>query len=55
MYFYTNPIFHSRMKHLVLDYHFVREKVNQGRLQINHISTKNELTDALKSLPLDNF
>lgn len=27
-----NPIFHSRMKHIVLDYHFVREQVQDDIL-----------------------
>lgn len=36
-YFSANPIFHSRMKHLALDYHFVREQVQEGVLRISHI------------------
>ena len=47
--FCANHVFHSRIKHLALDYHFVlvREKVNQGQLQVNHISTKDQLVYAL--------
>ncbi|CAH9078354.1 unnamed protein product [Cuscuta europaea] len=36
----ANPVFHSRMKHLALDYFFVRELVEQGALKVQHISTK---------------
>lgn len=28
----ANPIFHSRMKHLALDYHFIRDNVKAGTL-----------------------
>ncbi|KAL8233789.1 hypothetical protein R6Q59_019889 [Mikania micrantha] len=37
--YYANPVFHSRMKHLALDFHFVREKVNAGSI---HVEVKNE-------------
>jgi len=43
----VNPVFHSRMKHLALDFHFVREKVSNGSLQIAHVSTHNQLADVL--------
>lgn len=33
-YLSPNPVFHSRMKHLALHYHFVREKVSSGLLQL---------------------
>ena len=38
-YIYVNPVFHSKMKHVALDYHFIRQKVNDGSLRITHIST----------------
>lgn len=28
----SNPVFHSRMKHVALDYHFIREQVQNGLL-----------------------
>ncbi|OMO87955.1 Reverse transcriptase, RNA-dependent DNA polymerase [Corchorus capsularis] len=43
----ANPVFHTRMKHLALDYFFVREKVSAGVLNIKHIPTQEELADAL--------
>ncbi|CAL1355122.1 unnamed protein product [Linum trigynum] len=46
-YFCSNPVFHSRMKHLALDYHFVRQLVHAGRLRVCYIPTAHQLADAL--------
>ena len=55
-YLCLNPVFHSRMKHISLDYHFVREQVQSGKLRVSHISTKDQLADMLtKPLPLSKF
>ncbi|CAH9114450.1 unnamed protein product [Cuscuta epithymum] len=43
----ANPVFHSRMKHLALDYFFVRELVERHQLHVRHISTKHQVADAL--------
>ena len=43
----ANPIFHSRMKHLALDFHFVREKVQDGSIRVTHINGDDQLADAL--------
>jgi hypothetical protein len=31
-YLCANPVFHSKMKHIAIDYHFVRDKVSTGSL-----------------------
>lgn len=47
----ANPKFHSKMKHLGLDYHFVHENVQSGNLRVSYISSNDQLADALtKSL-----
>ncbi|CAN6696160.1 unnamed protein product [Malus baccata var. baccata] len=43
----ANPVFHSRIKHLDTDYHFVREKVQQGDLQVHYLSTEDQTADIL--------
>jgi histone deacetylase 1/2 len=55
-YLCANPVYHSRMKHVALDYHFVREQVNAGHLKVFHISSKEQLADVLtKPLPRSPF
>lgn len=40
------------MKHIALDYHFVRELVQGSQLRISHVNSRDQLADALtKSLP----
>ena len=34
-----NPVFHSRTKHITTHYHFVREKVESGEIQVLHVPT----------------
>ncbi|KAG7564506.1 Ribonuclease H-like superfamily [Arabidopsis suecica] len=55
-YLSANPVFHSRMKHLALDYHFVREQVQARTLRVSHICSADQLADALtKPLPRARF
>ncbi|CAL1406107.1 unnamed protein product [Linum trigynum] len=54
--FSSNPRFHSRMKHLALDYHFVRQLVQAGRLHVAYVPTAQQLADMLtKPLPAPRF
>ncbi|KAK1416517.1 hypothetical protein QVD17_32308 [Tagetes erecta] len=46
-YLCANPVYHSRMKHVALDYHFVRERVTSGLLQVFHINTADQPADVL--------
>ncbi|XP_008237015.2 PREDICTED: purple acid phosphatase 2-like [Prunus mume] len=44
------------MKHIAIDLHFVRDLVTQGLLKVAHVSTIDQLTDALtKPLSLQHF
>ncbi|KAK0595375.1 hypothetical protein LWI29_006006 [Acer saccharum] len=46
-YLCSNPVFHSRMKHIAIDFHFVREKVQSGQLRVSHVSSADQLADSL--------
>ncbi|KAF9666595.1 hypothetical protein SADUNF_Sadunf16G0245100 [Salix dunnii] len=40
-----NPVNHSRMKHILIDLHFVRDLAQKGRLQVKHVHTHDQLDD----------
>jgi histone deacetylase 1/2 len=44
-YLSANPVFHSRAKHIEIDFHFVRERVAKRQLQIQFISTNDQVAD----------
>lgn len=43
----VNPVYHSRMKHVQIDVHFVRDKVQANEIQVRYISTKDQIADVL--------
>ncbi|KAD3337749.1 hypothetical protein E3N88_33269 [Mikania micrantha] len=51
-----NPISHKRAKHIDLDYHFIRELVNSGKLYTKFVPTNLQVADIFtKSLPRAQF
>ncbi|KAI5355626.1 hypothetical protein L3X38_008521 [Prunus dulcis] len=41
----SNPVYHSRIKHLDIDFHFVREKVQRKDLIVQYIPTEEQIAD----------
>ncbi|RVW88665.1 Retrovirus-related Pol polyprotein from transposon RE1 [Vitis vinifera] len=43
----ANPVLHSRTKHMELDLYFVREKVMERKLVVNHVPAEDQIADVL--------
>jgi hypothetical protein len=41
------PVFHFRTKHITMHYHFIREKVESGEIQVQHLPTTEQTADLL--------
>jgi histone deacetylase 1/2 len=53
IYLSANPVFHARTKHIEVDYHFVRERVTRKLLDIDFISSGDQVADGFtKPLPV---
>nr|GEX63625.1 retrovirus-related Pol polyprotein from transposon TNT 1-94 [Tanacetum cinerariifolium] len=51
-----NPVQHSRTKHIDVRYHFIKEKVEKGIVELFFVGTKYQLADLFtKSLPTEWF
>jgi hypothetical protein len=42
-----NPVYHERSKHIDVRYHFVREYVEAGKIDISYVRTEEQLADIL--------
>ncbi|KAG8482492.1 hypothetical protein CXB51_023954 [Gossypium anomalum] len=52
----ANLTHHTRVKHVEIDHHFVREKVLDGTIQVNYVPSANQVVDILtKPIPPKQF
>jgi hypothetical protein len=42
-----NPVHHDKSKHIDTRFHFIRDCVEKGEVDVNHVSTKDQLVDIL--------
>ncbi|GKA29054.1 retrovirus-related pol polyprotein from transposon TNT 1-94, partial [Tanacetum coccineum] len=51
-----NPVQHSKIKHIDIRYHFIKEHVEKGTVEIYFVGTEYQLTDLFtKALPKERF
>ena len=42
-----NPVQHSRSKHIDIRYHFIKDQVEQGTIQLEYVGTRDQISDIL--------
>lgn len=51
-----NPVAHGRSKHIETKFHFLRDQVSKGKIELHHFRTEDQLADPLtKPLKIDRF
>jgi hypothetical protein len=51
-----NPTYHSKKKHIDIQYHFVRDMVEEKKVLLMNIDTLKDVADSLtKSVSIENF
>lgn len=51
-----NPVMHERSKHIDINFHFMRNKVQNGVLEVVHYNTQKQLADVLtKTIKTEHF
>jgi hypothetical protein len=51
-----NPMMHSKMKHIIIKYHFLWEQVAEKNIRVEYVGTKEQVEDIFtKLLPWEAF
>ena len=51
-----NPVHHDRTKHVEIDRHFIKEKIEQKIIEVDYILTRQQIADIMtKAVPRTQF
>ena len=51
-----NYVFHSRTRHIAVKYHFIKEAISHGEVQLMYCKSEEQIADIFtKALPLEKF
>ena len=50
----SNPVKHSRSKHIDIKYHFIRDSVSNGTVNVSYVSTNDNIADVMTK-PMTKF
>ena len=42
-----NPLFHDKLKHIEIKYHYIRDMVQRGVVKLQHVATDEQIADVL--------
>ena len=48
----TNPVYHSKTKHIDVNYHFLRQSIGEGGLDLKKVHTQENYADMFTKLVL---
>lgn len=50
-YLSKNPIFHTKMKQIAMDFHYLSNNMNSRRVVVKYLSSMDQVADTLTKLP----
>ena len=42
-----NPVFHDKLKHIEIKYHYIRDMVQRGKVKLQYVAMKEQIADVL--------
>ena len=47
-----NPVFHDKLNHIEIKYHYIRDMVQRGALKLQYVTMEEQIANVLRN-PLD--